>query len=63
MPVDSALYAPATQTVHTTEVLAEPTLLKLPAAHAVQEDVPVLRALYAPTKHAVQPDVPVVRAL
>jgi hypothetical protein len=54
VPVVSALYAPATHTVHTADVLAVPTLLYHPAAHAVQADVPVVSALYAPATHRVQ---------
>ena len=54
MPVVSALYAPATHTVHTAVVLAVATLPYRPAAQAVQPDVPVTSVLYAPAAHDAQ---------
>ena len=49
----SALYAPATHTVHTAEVLAVVTAPYRPAVQPVHADVPVASALYAPATHAV----------
>ena len=43
------------------EELAEALSPKLPAVHATQLDVPVLKALYEPTTHAVH-DVEVLAA-
>ena len=49
--------------VHTAEVDAPTTALKVPGAHAVQAEVPVVTALYAPAGQPAQPVVPVVAAL
>ena len=50
----SPLYIPVTHAVHTAEAVAAGTLLKVPAAHAVQAEVPVVSPLYMPAAHAVQ---------
>ena len=58
VPVASALYAPATQAVHTIEELAAPMLPKPPAAQAVQPEVPVDSALYVPATQEVHTAAP-----
>ena len=65
VPVTSALKAPATQAVHTRDVVAERTLEYAPAVQPVHtpEALAADTLPYEPLQHAVQTDVPLARAL
>ena len=53
VPVESALYAPTTHTVHIIDVVAAAKLPYVPDTHAEHALVPVDSALYVPATHAV----------